>query len=267
MYIKICGLTDVREVEYLKKNRVDFAGMVLFFEKSKRNISIEKAREIIAALHESGDMDDGVVNTVGVFNSDVAVGATDVTKITRDEKREHRIKAVAVVVSPSDEQIREIENAGFDYIQIHGQIEDRLIELCKLPVLKAFNVSDLDKYEHYLAMDNIKGFVFDAGEPGSGKTFDWDMLKGIIGNIQDDSSNDAPDSVNNAAGDASESTKVTINRKLHILAGGLNADNVERAIAAVNPDGVDISSGVEYADRLGKDSEKIDRFVRAVRVC
>ena len=36
MKIKICGLTDAKEAEYLNKNKVDYAGMVLFFPKSKR---------------------------------------------------------------------------------------------------------------------------------------------------------------------------------------------------------------------------------------
>ena len=78
--IKICGLTSPAEARYLNENHVDFAGMVLFFPKSKRNISIEQAKDIMAALDAS-------------------------------------IKRVAVVVSPSIEQIRQIEAAGFDYVQ------------------------------------------------------------------------------------------------------------------------------------------------------
>lgn len=201
MKIKICGLTSVDEVEYLKKNNVDFAGIVLFFEKSKRNMTIEKAKEIIERLKQEG------------------------------------IKPVAVTVSPSNEQVQEIESAGFDYIQIHGNIDDTLIRNCKIPVLRAFNVDDIPKYDEYLKLDNIAGFVFDAGEPGSGKTFDWNVLTGL----KRDSS------------------------KIYILAGGLNSDNVKRAIDFVKPDGVDVSSGVEYTDRLGKDPDRIDAFCLAVR--
>ena len=51
--IKICGLTSPAEARYLNENHVDFAGMVLFFPKSKRNISIEQAKEIMAALDAS----------------------------------------------------------------------------------------------------------------------------------------------------------------------------------------------------------------------
>lgn len=62
-------------------------GMVLFFEKSKRNITIDNAKEIMKTLDD-------------------------------------KIKTVAVVVSPTIDQIEEIENAGFDYIQIYGEMPD-----------------------------------------------------------------------------------------------------------------------------------------------
>lgn len=200
MLTKICGLTDINEAQYLKDNNVDFAGIVLFYKKSKRNTSIEKAKEIIKNLHPS-------------------------------------VKVVAVTVCPSETQINEISEAGFDYIQIHGAIDEDIITRCPLPVLKAFNVSDIPEYDKYLKNSNIVGFVFDAGEPGSGKTFDWDML---------------------------EELKRDEN-KLYILAGGLNASNVKMAIERVNPDGVDVSSSVEYDDRLGKDPEKIKQFIENVR--
>ena len=194
--IKICGLTSPAEARYLNENHVDFAGMVLFFPKSKRNISIEQAKEIMAALDAS-------------------------------------IKRVAVVVSPSIEQVRQIEAAGFNYIQIHGEIPETAIAI---PILKAFNVSDMGSYEKYHNDSRIAGYVFDAIEPGSGKTFDWKL----VDNIPRD-------------------------EKLLLLAGGLNPNNVRMAIEAVHPDGVDVSSGVENDDGAGKNAEKIHDFVAAVK--
>ena len=200
--IKICGLTSPAEARYLNENHVDFAGMVLFFPKSKRNISIEQAKDIMAALDAS-------------------------------------IKRVAVVVSPSIEQVRQIEAAGFDYVQIHGEIPETETEAeaaIAIPILKAFNVSDMDSYEKYHNDSRIAGYVFDAIEPGSGKTFDWKL----VDNIPRD-------------------------EKLLLLAGGLNPDNVRMAIEAVHPDGVDVSSGVENDDKVGKNPEKIHDFVAAVK--
>ena len=198
--VKICGLTSPAEARYLNENHVDFAGMVLFFPKSKRNISIEQAMEIMAALDAS-------------------------------------IKRVAVVVSPSIEQVRQIEAAGFDYVQIHGEIPETETEAeaaIDIPILKAFNVSDMGSYEKYHNDSRIAGYMFDAIEPGSGKTFDWKL----VDNIPRD-------------------------EKLLLLAGGLNPDNVRMAIEAVHPDGVDVSSGVENDDGAGMNAEKIHDFVAA----
>lgn len=199
MKIKICGLTDVKEAQALNRHHVDFAGFVLFFPKSRRNISIAQAEEIMQALIPS-------------------------------------IKKVAVVVSPTAEQARRIEEAGFDYIQIHGELSKEVLAQLKIPILRAFNVSDMDQYECYHKCEKIAGYVFDAAEPGSGKVFDWNLVKDI-----------------------------PRDEKQFLLAGGLCAENVAQAIASVQPDGVDVSSGVEYDDGNGKDAAKIERFVAQVR--
>lgn len=197
--IKVCGLTEVREAEYLNRFKIDFAGFVLFFPKSKRNISIEKAEEIMKRLDKN-------------------------------------IKKTAVVVSPAKEQIIDICNSEFDYIQIHGKIEEEVLKMAQIPVLKAFNVDDMDEFKMYSSNEKIAGYVFDAAEPGSGRSFDWDIL-----------------------------SQIERDGKLFVLAGGLNPDNVRKAVAAVNPDMVDVSSGVENDDGFGKDILKIEKFVKQIR--
>lgn len=199
MKIKVCGLTTKKEAEFLNENKVDLAGMVMFFPKSKRNITPDTAKEIISALNKS-------------------------------------IKKVAVVVSPSYEEIKIIESLDFDYVQIHGELSEELESKINLPILKAFNIKDMDLYERYKVSKKVVGYVFDAQEPGSGKVFDWSLVKAL-----------------------------PKDGKILILAGGLNPENVEKAIEYIQPDGVDVSSGVEYGDKPGKDPERIKRFVENAR--
>jgi phosphoribosylanthranilate isomerase len=51
-----------------------------------------------------------------------------------------------------------------------------------------------------------------------------------------------------------------------VLAGGLSPDNVSEAIAASQPDAVDVSSGVE-SDPGRKDLHKVELFINAVSRC
>ena len=51
-----------------------------------------------------------------------------------------------------------------------------------------------------------------------------------------------------------------------ILAGGLDADNVAAAIAAVRPAGVDSKTKTDRADGDGKDIDKVRRFVTAAKL-
>ena len=78
--VKICGITTETEIGYLNESEADYAGFV-FWEKSKRYITLQKAKKL----------NDKLIND---------------------------IKAVAVMVSPEIEFIKEIENAGFDILQI-----------------------------------------------------------------------------------------------------------------------------------------------------
>ncbi len=214
--IKICGMTCEADIEAVNTYLPDYIGFVLFFPKSKRNISIEQAKHLL-------------------------------------EKVDEKIQTVAVVVSPTTEQIKQIEEVGFDYIQIHGTVTDKVYEQCGLPILRAFNVSDLDKLEEYEAKDKIKGYVFDSKTPGSGKTFDWNLLDDIRQRQKTDTSKDV---------------SYKKSKKKIFLAGGIDETNVKRAITEVSPDVIDLSSAVEKASEdgtfHGKDPEKIRTIVTMV---
>lgn len=200
--IKICGLTSVEEAEWVLEEQVDYAGMVLFFPKSKRNLELSQAREILKVLY-----------------------------------REKKIKTVAVTVSPTAEQVEDIQEAGFDRIQIHGTLSKEAFDRIQIPMIRAFNGLDRELYEKFHNCHKVEAYLFDAQIPGSGETFDWNILE-----------------------------QIPRDEKLFFLAGGLKPDNIERAVRMVQPDVVDVSSGVEIApDVVGKDREKIREFVRKVR--
>lgn len=198
--IKICGLVSAEDAINVSESGADMAGMVLFFPKSKRNVSIAQAKEIMSALSDN-------------------------------------VKKCAVTVSPDAEKVREINVAGFDILQVHGELSDEAYNACTIPIVKAFNVTDIDSIEKYSHLNKVCGYVFDAAEYGSGKCFDWKLL--------DDIPRDG---------------------KMFILAGGLTPENVYDAVKRVNPDCVDVSSGVEKDEGIGKDRNKIFAFVNNARM-
>ncbi|MBQ5331115.1 MAG: phosphoribosylanthranilate isomerase [Oscillospiraceae bacterium] len=197
--VKICGLSRREDIEAVNEARPDLAGFVLFFPKSPRNVDITKAAELIKHL-DSG------------------------------------IKSVAVTVSPTAEQLSQIESAGFDFVQIHGSVSPEAADTTDIPIIKAFNVSDMHSCGEWAEDPRVKGFVFDSAAPGSGKGFDYSLLEGIR----------VPDG------------------KFRLIAGGLTADNVGAALDVTGFEGADTSGGAEIQKGV-KDREKILAFVRAVK--
>lgn len=194
--VKICGLKNPTDIKCINTLSPDFAGFVMFFEKSHRNISVQTAQELLALLDKN-------------------------------------IKSVAVTVSPTEEQLEQIHTLGFDYVQIHGKISEKLLSECKTPVIRAINVSGIESIGDIENLDNVKGILFDSAVPGSGKSFDWSMLE-----------------------------RLPKNQKMLFLAGGLTADNVSKAVAQLRPFAVDVSSGVELADKSGKDYQLVQAFIK-----
>lgn len=197
--VKICGLKNPTDIKCINTLSPDFAGIVMFFEKSHRSISVQTAQELLALLDKN-------------------------------------IKSVAVTVSPTEEQLEQIYNLRFDYVQIHGNITDEVLKNSKTPIIRAINVSGTDSLTDLDNYKNVKGILFDSAVPGSGKSFDWTLLK-----------------------------KLPKNDKMLFLAGGLTADNVAAAICQVHPYAVDVSSGVELSDKSGKDFELVRAFIENAR--
>lgn len=148
-----------------------------------------------------------------------------------------RLKKVGVFVNENVETMEKIaQTVGLDYIQLHGDEHASIAQQLNYPIIRARSIDKLVNDDNY--SESYDYFLIDSpGEKyrgGSGKTFDWNQL------------ND-----------------VNISRENVILAGGLDAHNIQDAIKTVNPIGVDVSSGVETDGK--KDIKKIKQFIHNVR--
>ena len=148
--IKICGVLDNHTMSTISNLNVDYVGLV-FFEKSPRNISIEKAKSIIKNLNNS-------------------------TKI------------VALTVNATNQFLRNIvTNLSPDYIQLHGKESPyRCFEIkkkFKTKIIKAISAKsskilnfEINKYKFVtdkIIIDSPKDHL----PGGNGKTFNWKILK------------------------------------------------------------------------------------------
>jgi len=214
MQIKICGITSEKEIEKLNELKSDYAGFILFFQKSKRNLLLKDASELKSKLNYS--------------------------------------KSVAVTVSPSLDQVKEVESSGFDILQIHGELSEAVRDNCNIPIWRAINISkqDVKEIKNVWMDDKISGVVIDGAVAGSGEAFDWILFESVLEECGLESN------VRDSTG------------KTFVLAGGLNPYNVADAIRILNPDVVDVSSGVEFDDKTkaGKDLTKVEHFIKNARL-
>lgn len=192
--IKLCGLSRINDIDVVNALKPDYIGFV-FVKNSKRTISFEQAKQLKKRLNND-------IKVVGVFvDEDIEI-----------------IKQVVDVI---------------DSIQLHGSEDNEYIhnlrKSCDKQIIKAIQVKekkDIEEGETSIA-DYI---LFDSGK-GSGKTFDWNLLKN--------------------------------SKRPYFLAGGLDEENVQQAIGLLHPFGVDVSSTIETNGY--KDAVKMKRFVENVR--
>ncbi|MBP1744660.1 MAG: N-(5-phosphoribosyl)anthranilate isomerase [Firmicutes bacterium] len=129
-----------------------------------------------------------------------------------------------------------------DVIQLHGNESEEYIDalrgfrIWRVGAIEAGVASSLEKLDRICSME-VEAVLLDScaggARGGSGISFDWNLLQ----NLKTD--------------------------KNLILAGGLNLQNVEKAIGKVKPWCVDVSSGVEE-DGM-KSYKKIKYFIEKVR--
>ncbi len=109
-----------------------------------------------------------------------------------------------------------LKNGTIDMAQLHGlENKDYIHELkrqTKKPVLKAFSIQD--KKDLLLAETSPADYILlDNGSGGTGIRFDWNLLHDF--------------------------------QRPYFLAGGLNEQNIPKALEILSPFAVDLSSGIE----------------------
>ncbi len=141
--IKICGLTRLEDIEVANALLPDYIGFV-FWERSKRNVTKEQAKELKSRL-------------------------------------DSRIKAVGVFVDAEIDFIADLVSCGIiDVAQLHGsEDEDYILQLKErlggAEIIKAFNINKIESFDE-VEKSSADHIMIDSGK-GSGIAFDWSKLE------------------------------------------------------------------------------------------
>lgn len=158
-----------------------------------------------------------------------------------------RVRLVALFADAADDEIGAVVKAvAPDFLQFHGgEPPERVADARRrfgVGTIKAIAIADASDFADVARFETAADMLLlDAKAPdgamrpgGHGASFDWQLLRGRRFS------------------------------KPWLLAGGLGADNVARAIRACDAPGVDVSSGVESAPGR-KSAQMIRDFVARAR--
>jgi phosphoribosylanthranilate isomerase len=210
MRIKVCGMTQLDQVNQLDEMGIDFAGFI-FYPKSPRYVGKYLPGEKL-------------------------------------KKLKLRLGKVGVFVNATYEDImRHVDNYGLDMVQLHGDENPRFCEKLAdyISVIKVFRMGEDDPIDWITKPfeESCDMFLFDtegAGYGGTGKKFNWDVLKNSFLD------------------------------KLFFLSGGIEPTDVEKLKAfeteriAKKLFSIDINSKFELSPGV-KDLKKIKEFVEKLK--
>lgn len=218
MRLKVCGLTQVDQVYELDEMGVSFGGFI-FYPKSPRYVYQYLKPSDIKSIK-------GNINKVGVF-----VNATE------------------------EEIIKTVDQCGLYLVQLHGDETPRFCERISnyISVIKAFRISEKENLEWKLkdytevadmylfdTAGSISNAAGDAVFGGTGKQFNWDLLKGknigkpyfLSGGIgEEDSTNIKYFRQDKVARDL---FAIDINSRFELMPGIKDMRKVKQFIAALN---------------------------------
>jgi anthranilate synthase/indole-3-glycerol phosphate synthase/phosphoribosylanthranilate isomerase len=223
--VKICGVRTAEAALAAAEAGADFIGMI--FAPSKRQVTIEQAKEIVHAVKAVKQHQPVTSVGGGWHHYHARIGTKPLVVGVFQDQPVQYINHV-------------VQQVGLDVVQLHGHEPQDILPLIHRPAIQAFHMSQTispavmadmhrEGYHSYTLLDTL---VQDSKyQGGQGKTFDWTLAR----NIQ------IP----------------------FILAGGLTVDNVAEAVRTARPWAVDVSSGVEVDGH--KDIQLIQSFVQRAK--
>lgn len=213
--LKICGLKDESTIKFCEDLKVDYLGLNLI-NTSPRYVEPAECLALLNCMQSK--------NGVAVLKHENLVENMSLLK-------HDNICAVQIYIGnlQNEEDIKE----HLEFIKSAKSLLNREI-IYPILVDKSLPMAILERLSPY-----VDYFLFDTKHDallgGSGKSFDWDILKGGILN----------------------------NMKPFFVAGGINVENLEDVIASCSPYAVDIASGAETNGK--KDFDKIKNIVLKIR--
>ncbi|MEL6224355.1 MAG: phosphoribosylanthranilate isomerase [Cyanobacteria bacterium J06627_8] len=170
---------------------------------------------------------------------------TVVDALPRDNANQLTVDRVGVFVDASIDDIqRTVESGGLNAVQLHGHETPEFCAqlrnaLPAVELIKAFRVRSPETLAETQAFSSgVDTFLLDAYHPhlmgGTGHTINWADLEAF--------ESDRP----------------------WFLAGGLTPSNVVEAVTALQPNGIDVSSGVERSP-ADKDLKKVEALFQALQ--
>ena len=199
--LKICGVSDPETLEFIVNHHYppDYIGFIINYEKSRRFVDYEKLKILLKANKKKSNF-------------------------------------VAVMVKPSDEFLKKIENLNFDYYQLYDVSPEKTKKIKKknkVKIISAITIKkkeDVYKYKDYLDISEI--ILFDGMGYEKSIGFNHDLL------------NDLPSSLNK------------------MIAGDIKIEDIPRFKSKDFI--IDISGSLEN-DQGKKDIEKIDNLLNLVK--
>lgn len=201
MKVKVCGLKYQSNIEELIQLPIDYMGLI-FYEKSPRFVNINLGFDFIRTIPKH-------IKKVGVFVNENSYSICD-----------------------------KVAHYDLDIVQLHGDESSGLCAELKshAKVMKVFQVNegfDFKQLEKYIS--DVDYFLFDTptvNYGGSGKAFNWKLLKNYSYNIP------------------------------FFLSGGISEEHIEKIKKLKIPQliGIDINSKFEIEPGL-KNKNKIKEFI------